>query len=290
MKSNCVLIVGCGDLGSRVGRALLERGLQVHAVRRDTARLPGGFIGHASDYSRPGGLDFAAALRPALVVATFTPADRSEAGYHRGFDDAAANLVAGLGEHRPRCVLLVSSTRVFAESAGGWVDEGSELATRDPRAAAIIAAERRLWDSGHRACVVRFSGIYGSPDGYLLARVRRGELTPAFPVRYSNRIHRDDCAGFIVHLLQLAEAGERLAPCYIGTDDCPAPQHEVDTWLAARLGVRAAEPLCSPRGKPPGVSPTAHKRCGNRLLHASGYRLLYPDYRSGYTAVLEGAG
>lgn len=274
-----MLIVGCGDLGSRVGRALLQDGWEVHAVRRDISRLPAGFVGHAADYTAAGSLDFAADLRPDYVLATFTPADRSEAGYRRGFAGAAANLVAGLGGHRPRGLLMVSSTRVFAETDGGWVDETSELSSRDPRAVSIVAAEQCLLGSGHSVSVVRFAGIYGAPGGYLLQRVRRGELAPSSPVRYTNRIHRDDCAGFILHLLGLAEAGESLAPVYIGVDDCPAPQHEVDSWLAARLGVSAGD-------QPPGGAVASHKRCSNRRLHTSGYRLLYPDYRRGYAAAL----
>jgi nucleoside-diphosphate-sugar epimerase len=285
MKSNSMLIVGCGDLGARVGRILQEDGREVHAVRRDISRLPPGFVGHAADYTEAGSLDFAAALRPDYVLATFTPADMSEAGYQRGFAAAASHLVAGLADHRPRRILLVSSTRVFAEADGGWVDETSELSSGDPRAGAIIAAERCLLESGHSVSVVRFAGIYGAPDGYLLQRVRRGELAPSTPVRFTNRIHRDDCAGFILHLLGLAEAGESLAPIYIGVDDCPAPQHEVDLWLAARLGGSAGE-RGSVRAQPPGKTASSHKRCSNRLLHTSGYRLLYRDYRSGYAAVL----
>ena len=280
-----MLIVGCGDLGARVGGSLLQDGWEVHAARRDTSRLPPGFVGHAADYTAAGSLDFAADLQPDYVLATFTPADRSEAGYRRGFAAAAANLVAGLGGHRPRSILMVSSTRVFAETEGGWVDETSELSTRDPRAASIIAAERCLLDFGHRVSVVRFAGIYGTSGGYLLQRVLRGELAPISPVRFTNRIHRDDCAGFILHLLGLSEAGQSLAPVYIGGDDCPAPQHEVDSWLAARLGVSAAAGG-SARDQPPGTPAASHKRCSNRLLHTSGYRLRYPDYRRGYAAVL----
>ena len=182
MKSASVLMVGCGDIGTRAGLLLGQRGWQIDAVRRSVDRLPPGFIGHAADYTVPGSLDFAGELRPDFVVTTFNPFDRSEAGYRRGFVRAMQNLLDGLGSHRPRHVIMSSSTRVFAEREGGWVDENSALTQDDPQAQAIIEAERLLLDSPHLATVVRFGGIYGVPGGRLLSRISRGELCPEQPV------------------------------------------------------------------------------------------------------------
>lgn len=87
-----------------------------------------------------------------------------------------------------------------------------------------------------------------------------------------------------MHLLQKAALGESLEPVYIGVDDAPAPRYEVETWLARKLGVPVpdddapAEPVHHSAG---------HKRCRNRALRDSGYRLIYPDYRSGYGALLD---
>lgn len=288
MKSSSVLIVGCGDLGRRTGLLLQDRGWSVAGARRSVERLPEGFVRHAADYTRPGSLDFLAQARPDFVVATFNPADRSVDGYRAGFSRAMGNLLAGLGEHRPRHILMASSTRVFAESGGGWVDEDSPLGDEDAWAREIIAAERQLLDSPHPASVVRFAGIYGFPGGRLLTRIRRGEICPAQPVSYTNRIHRDDCAGFLAHLLCGASEGHPPAPVYIGADDLPAPRHEVESWLAAQLGVDAPIETAAP-GMDPTRHNTGHKRCRNRALKDSGYALIYPDYRAGYGALLEDA-
>jgi nucleoside-diphosphate-sugar epimerase len=282
MKVKSVLIVGCGDLGARAGALLHDRGWQVAGVRRSTDRLPAGFTGHRADYTEEGSLGFLAALEPDYLLTTFNPAEMTVEGYRSGFLVAMQNTLAGLGAHRPRGIIMVSSTRVFAEREGGWVDETSELVGDDPRALAIIEAERALLSSGHTACVVRFGGIYGAPDGRLLARIRRGELCAPEPVRYTNRIHRQDCGGFLAHLLLAMADGVAPEPVYIGVDDDPAPRFEVESWLARELGVAARPGFRAPE------SPGGHKRCSNRRLHASGYRLLYPDYRSGYRAVLDG--
>jgi nucleoside-diphosphate-sugar epimerase len=287
MKSSSALIVGCGDVGIRTGLLLLEQGWRVTGVRRNPARLPAEFAGQAANYTQLGSLDFMARLQPDYVLATFNPADRSIAGYKSGFQTAIGNLLSGLGQHRPRHILMASSTRVFAEAHGGWVDEGSALTGDDPWALAMIAAERQLLDSGHNASVVRFAGIYGIPGGRLLSRIRRGELCPPEPVSYTNRIHREDCAGFLAHLLRLAEAGKTLLPVYIGVDDLPAPRYEVESWLAREMGLE--DPMA---GQPAAVEePTrhnaaGHKRCRNTALRDSGYQLIYPDYKSGYRALL----
>jgi nucleoside-diphosphate-sugar epimerase len=280
MKRKSLLIVGCGDVGIRTGSTLYAEDWEIHGARRSIDALPAGFNAHRADYSAPGGLEKLRDLRPDAVLATFNPADRSVAGYLSGFVDGARNLVAALGDHRPARVLFVSSTRVFAESLGGWVDEASSLSQDDERALAIIEAERLVRDSGHAVSVVRFAGIYGHPGGYLLKRVARGELGPAVPGRWSNRIHRQDCAGFLCHLLRSAMAGEPLEPVYIGVDDYPVLQREVEEWLARQMGIELVGEAPATRGEAVG------KRCRNRLLHASGYELRFPDFRSGYRAVL----
>jgi nucleoside-diphosphate-sugar epimerase len=282
MKVKSVLIVGCGDLGARAGAHLKAGGWQVTGVRRNVARLPPGFDGYPADYTRAGALAFLGALEPDYLLVTLNPAEMTVEGYFSGFAGAMHNILAGLGAHRPRGILMVSSTRVFAEREGGWVDETSELERDDPRALAIIEAERALLDSGLSACVVRFGGIYGAAGGRLLARIRRGELCAPEPVRYTNRIHRQDCGGFLAHLLLAMASGASLEPVYIGVDDDPAPRFEVESWLAREIGVTARPGVTAPD------SPGGHKRCRNRLLHAAGYRLRYPDYRSGYRAVLQG--
>ena len=284
MKSNSVLFVGCGELGARAGRLLQRQGWQIGGVRRNIAKLPPGFTGHRADYAVAGSLDFVAALQPDFVVTTFNPTDRSVEGYVAGFLTATANLLAGLGGHKPRCILAVSSTRVFAEQRGGWVDESSPLSTDDPRAQPMIEAEHLLQSSSIAASVIRFGGIYGAPGGRLLSRIARGELCPPAPPQYGNRMHRDDCAGFLAHLLCLSAAGKGLAPLYIGVDDQPVTRYEVESWLAREIGV---EPQRLEAAPPVEVS-GGHKRCRNRALHDSGYQLLYPDYRSGYRAVLNG--
>lgn len=282
MKSKSVLIVGCGDLGERAGSLLLDAGWSVTGLRRDTSKLPARFAGLAADYAAADAdLSALEALVPGFVLLTLKPAGGGVEGYQAGFTRAVRAVLHGLGAHRPTGILMVSSTRVYAEAEGGWVDDDSALTTDDPAALAIIDAERLLFDSPHPASVVRSSGIYGDPDGFLLRRILRGELCPESPVRYGNRIHRDDLGGLLACLLQQWAAGIAPAPRMIAVDNRPAPQFEVETWLAQALGLtRWQAGASTPRGG-------GHKRCRNLALTACGYVLRYPDYRAGYSAVLQ---
>lgn len=286
MKSKSVLIVGCGDLGARAGAILQEDGWRPTGLRRNIRQLPQGFAGIEADYAATDApLSMLEALAPDYIVLTLKPAGRGEAGYRAGFSQAMRNVLAGLGKHRPAGIIMVSSTRVYAEAEGGWVEDESPLETADPSALAIIDAEQQLLASGHPACVLRCAGIYGDPEGFLLHRIAGGELCAQTPLRYSNRIHRDDVGGLLAFLLQQWERGVAPARTMIAVDNEPAPQFEVELWLARELGLTEWRTRVS-KTRGGGQRAAGHKRCRNLALRASGYRLRYPDYRSGYSAVL----
>ena len=92
---------------------------------------------------------------------------------------------------------------------------------------------------------------------------------------YTNRIHRDDCAGILHHLLRL----DRPLPLYLGADHEPATQCSVMDWIAGRLGL----PAPARSGSDAAV---AGKRCRNARLVASGYAFEYPGFRDGYGAMI----
>ena len=281
MSNPSLLIVGCGDLGRRIARVLGHNDWLITGVRRALGAVSTDFPYRAADYSIPGSLDFAESLRPDFVLATFTPSTPDVEGYRRGFTAAAENLLAGLGKHRVKRLIMISSTRVYAEGAGGRVDEAGELSAQDERALAIIDAECQLLGSDQLVTIVRLAGIYGDQSGRLISRVARGQIAAAQPVRYTNRIHRDDCAGFLAHLLTQSSAKQPLLAVYNVVDDEPTPAHDVQAWLAQKMGVE----LSANSGHLQEAA-TVGKRCSNARLHSTGYELRYPHYRAGYHHVL----
>jgi len=281
MKGKTVLFVGCGDLGTRAGQWLLAQNVNVAAVRRNPAALPQGFRGYAGDYTRAGDLDFVADLNPDYVVTSFTPTQRDAQGYQRGFVESTQLLLRALESSCVRQLVFVSSTRVYAEREGGWVDENSPLTQDDPGGEAIVAAESLLDEASFPSVRLRFGGIYGNPRGRLLQRIASGELCSDTPVSYSNRIHRIDAARVLVHCLSQAEAGVELARSYNGVDCLPAPQYEVEHWLAMQMGLAQESLRFTAKRMSAG-----HKRCRNTALQSSGFEFEFANYRAGYAQVL----
>ena len=131
--------------------------------------------------------------------------------------------------------------------------------------------------------MVRFAGIYGPGRGWMIERARAGASCTGDPPKFTNRIHRDDCAGALAHLVEL---DDRCDDVYIGVDDAPAEECEVLEWLAARLGAPAPRRVRGGEAAAQGSG----KRCRNARLRASGYRFRHPTFREGYAAVLAGEG
>jgi nucleoside-diphosphate-sugar epimerase len=279
-----VLIAGCGDVGTALGLLLAADGHEVFGLRRDPGRLPaairplaGDLTGVASLTAIPDGVD---------LVAYTAAADRfDDDAYRRAYVDGLANLLGALHARgtRPRRLLFTSSTAVYAQTDGGWVDESSPAQPVGFSGRRVLEGERLVLASGIPAIVLRLAGIYGPGRTRLVDRVRSGVATcPDGPPRWTNRIHRDDCAGAARHLLTL----EASDPVWIGVDHEPAEECAVLGWLAVRLGV--PPPRRVPREPGTAGRPETSKRCSNRKLLASGYAFRYPSYRDGYAALVAG--
>lgn len=265
-------IVGFGDLGERVAGLLPVDLWHCLGLRRQAAKVPATVTGVAIDLAQPDSLQVLADHKPDAMLVALTPTERTELGYQLGFAQAMRSIVNGLNGHQPNVAYFVSSTRVYAESAGGWVDEDSDLATNAPYAEHIIAAEQHFLAGLKNAVVLRAGGLYGQAPGPLVQRVREGRFTPKAPVRFANRIHRDDVAAFVAAHLDRKPAAQILNLI----DNAPVPIQETEAWLCEQLNIHY-EP-------PPGdqSSIATGKRISNARLRETGFEFRYPDYRSGY--------
>lgn len=276
-----ILIAGCGDLGTVLGLRLAGAGHAVWGLRRQPQCLPGPLQRIAADLAEPATLgDLPRDLD--AVYYTAAASDFSEAAYREAYVTGVENLLAALAaQGGPGRMIFVSSTGVYAQAAGERVDEDSPSEPRYFSGRALLAGERRVLAAPCTAVVLRLAGIYGPGRERLIRQVRAGEPCAAEPPVYTNRIHRDDCAGVLAHLLDLDHPGS----IYLGVDHVPAPQCEVMDWIAGRLGLPPPPRLPAGGGSPRRGS----KRCSNRRLLASGYRFRYPSYREGYAALLQQA-
>lgn len=286
-----ILVAGCGYVGTELARRLAADGHAVFALRRSPGALPPGVQPIAVD------LCDRAALRAALgavehggidAVAYTAAADRSDdEAYRRAYVDGLAHVLAWADAQgmRPPRVLFTSSTAVYAQQDGAWVDEDSPTEPAHFSGQRMLEAEGLLAAAGGTA--LRLGGIYGPGRTRLIESVRAGRavIRPG-PPRYGNRIHRDDAAGALRHLIERGLAGAPLEPIYVGVDDEPADEAEVLRWLAQRLGA-PPPPVAADGDASSGRARGGNKRCRNARLRASGYVLAWPTFREGYGALID---
>lgn len=283
MSATSVLIAGCGDVGSRLATQLLVEGWQVHGLRRNVSRLPQGVVGVAGDL-------FGTQCPPAWPTAPLdylvycaAATEHDEAGYRAAYVEGLQHVLSWLKQHgqQPKRLLFVSSSSVYGQKNGEWVDEGSPTEAGGYSGRLMLEAEQIALHSGIPASVVRLTGIYGPGREWLLTQVRQGYRVAIDPPLYGNRIHADDAAGLLAFLMQADQRGVVLEDCYIGVDDAPAPLAEVVDWLRGYLGVTEWAEDAS-------VRRAGSKRCHNTRARALGWVPRYLSYREGYAAILEG--
>ena len=272
-----ILLAGCGDLGLRVAARLLAAGDEVWALRRTPpAQGPRGLRWIGADLAAPQTLQGLPANLTRLVYLP-APDARDKAAYRVLFVDGLRHVLEALDGHALRQVLLVSSSAVYGEHDGDWVDEATPPAPLGFNGALLLEAETWLAAQAVPSTVLRLAGLYGPERWQLLARLRAGTArVPRETPHWANRIHVDDAAAAILHLLRLRSP----EPVYLGVDDTPLPLDELYDFLAQLIDVPPPKEGAAPAG-------VGSKRLSNARLRASGWAPQWPDARDGYAALLD---
>ena len=214
-----------------------------------------------------------------VVVVTLTPDEFTEQAYRQSYLAGAAALATAIGhvERKPKLVIWVSSTSVYGNHQGEWVDELSPTNPTSYSGKLLLEAERRIQDLPCAYSIVRFSGIYGPERTRMLSQIKAGVGRPALPEQWSNRIHSEDCAGVLTHLIERFAAKRPVESLYLATDCAPVTQYEMRNWLAAQMQIGLSTET---------VVQKSIRRCSNRRLLNSGYKFIFPTYKEGYLALM----
>jgi nucleoside-diphosphate-sugar epimerase len=276
-----LLSFGHGYSAHALARRLLPRGWQVIGTTRDAAKA------QALRMEGVEPLIWGEDAGPALARATHVLASAAptEAG-----DPVLAAYGDALRARGPLWLGYFSTTGVYGDHAGGWVDEDAPLTPATRRGRMRVAAEE-AWralaaETGAALHVFRLAGIYGPGRGPF-AKVRAGTARRIVkPGQVFSRIHVDDIAA------TLEAAIDRPAPgAYNVCDDDPAPPQDVIAHAAHLLGLPAPPeiPFDAAEMTPMARSFYAEsKRVANdRIKDRLGVRLRYPDYRAGLAALLQ---
>jgi nucleoside-diphosphate-sugar epimerase len=283
-----LFIAGCGDIGSLLAVKWRERGARVTALVRSEAagrRLQG--LGLETVF---GDLDQAESLCSLPLAGTvlyyLAPPPPTGEG-----DPRVRNLLAALTAPAvlPGRIVYISTSGVYGDSGGEWVDEETPPNPQTDRARRRLDAEAALRDFGRRhaipVIILRVGGIYG-PGRLPLARLQKGlPVLLEAECGYTNRIHAED---LVAILLAAAERGE-ADNIYNISDGHPGTMSGYFNAVADALGLPRPPALTLAEAKEQLSEAmlsylSESRRMDNRkLLRAFGITLRYPDLASGLT-------
>ncbi|WP_369855937.1 SDR family oxidoreductase [Candidatus Thalassolituus haligoni] len=277
-----ILIVGAGDVGGTLAMQLAQHH-QVWGLRRSGGANSANLQWLQADVTDPETLQELPADLDLVIYSVASPVFSKE-GYHDYYVNGVRHVLQALADQRLRRFIFVSSSSVYHQMDGEWVDETSATAPHSFAGKELLQAEQVLQDSRFESTAVRFTGIYGPGRNRLIEQARHGGHCDPEPPVWTNRIHRDDCVGVLALLCEKALAGEPLETLYLATDDEPATLFDVLEWLKDRI----AE--VDPDHDMPEVTRRANRRCRNDRLKALGYVFRFSNYREGYDVMLSELG
>lgn len=274
-----LLTLGHGYSADALARRLIPQGWRVIGTTRSPER---------ADAMRKAGIEpliwLAQSLQPALADATHILVSMAP--------DASGDPVlqahrAEIAAAKPQWLGYLSTTGVYGDHAGGWVDETTPLTPSTSRGRARVAAEAEWQAMGLPLHIFRLAGIYGPGRGPF-EKVRNGTARRIIKAgQVFSRIHVEDIAQVLEASIHLPRAGAIYNLC----DDDPAPPEDVLLYAAELLGLPAppAEDFANAEMTPMARSFYAEsKRVSNRRIKDElGVALIHKDYRSGLRALLE---
>lgn len=274
-----ILIVGCGDLGTAIAELLHQNQHQVIGLRISQQSLPHGMQTIQADVTKVYTLKVLINLSPHIIIYCVAASAQTDENYHAHYVQGLKNVLATqTSNSHLQHVFFVSSTRVYGQNTPDILTESDVAEPADFGGERLLEAEKVLHQLPCQSTVLRLSGIYGQGRLYL---VNTAKDTSRWPINnsWSNRIHRDDAAGFIAFLVKKTLNQQPVENCYIVTDDMPTLQYTVLTWLANQLGVDTSQ-IQTPATQ-------GGKRLSNQRLRSTGFQLQHPNFQVGYTKVLE---
>lgn len=279
---------GYGYVCEYLGRELMARGWRVAGTTRDPEKLSRmrevGIEAYAFDEDTPLGNPIADLEGTTHLLASIPPDDAGDPAFLAHGEDAAQTPGIEWAGY-------LSTTGVYGNRDGGWVDETSETRPQTRRGTRRVRAEEQ-WlslfrERGFPVHIFRLAGIYG-PGRSALDSVRAGNARRIDkPGHAFSRIHVED----IVQVLEASMEKPSPGRIYNLADDRAAPSHEVIAEACALLGL---EPLPLLPYVEADLAPITlsfysdNKRVHNdRIKTELGVRLRYPDFFSGLEACLE---
>lgn len=208
-----------------------------------------------------------------IAYVLLSPKQSSIEGYEQTYLNSVKPIVNALKQHPIQRVIVVSSTRVYGQDQGEFIDDSSLILPHD-RQGELLYAMEQSWQAAYpeQSVIVRPTGIYGTSVARML---KLAQNTVGYPkIHYSNRIHIDDLARFLAKMIHVKHPKKS----YIVTNNQPLPLHQVIQWFQQQLNL-------------PELTLQSQQLSGKRVyathLQDMGFELKHPDCFVDYQALIQ---
>ncbi len=272
--------MGCGQLGFTVVKNSDSDLFKLYGFSRSLKKSPPSIEMHQVDILKTEAINVIKSIKPEIIIYAVSADSQSIESYQDHY-------VTGLKKTYEAILMLdhfkhlffVSSTRVYGQKTTRILSELDIAEPSDYGGEALLKAEMIARQLKDKATILRLSGIYG-PN-----RTRMIQLAQSNPANWpannnwSNRIHEEDAARFIIFLMKRTLTKEPIETLYLVTDGEPTKQYDVLIWIRKRLQL-ATDTIELPFLE-------GGKRLQSVLLKQTGFILNYPDFTHGYQAMID---
>lgn len=270
-----ILIIGCGDIGGGLADNLARKGHDVTGLRRTKPATLSAVKFIQADVTSKEEMS-ALTLDFEQLVYILSPSGADLIDYKAVFKTGVNNVLNAMREQQLKIpTIFVSSSRVYGQYKGEWLNEKSTTEPKEEKGQTLLDAENKFLSFGKQATVVRFSGIYGRSK-YFIEQLKKGAKIQKEPPYYTNRIHRDDCVAVLEFLLNKKINAEPLEKIYLASDCAPVSKWDVASYLASELKLKPCQSLMNVN------KASQNKRLDSSLLRETGYEFKFKTYKDGY--------
>ena len=280
IKSLKVLIIGCGQLGFSIVNNADPDVFKLYGFSRSLRKSPASIEMHQVDILKTEAIDVIKLINPEIIIYAVSADTQSIESYQDHYVVGLKKTYEAILElDHFKHLFFVSSTRVYGQKTTKILSELDIAEPSDYGGEALMEAETVARQLKDKATILRLSGIYGPNRKRMIQLAQSNPGNWPATNNWSNRIHEEDAARFIVFLMKRIMMQESIEPIYLVTDGVPTKQYDVLTWIRNRLQLTTDTielPILE-----------SGKQLQSVLLNQTGFVLKYPDFTYGYEAMID---
>ena len=280
IKSLKVLIIGCGQLGFSIVNNADPDVFKLYGFSRSLRKSPASIEMHQVDILKTEAIDAIKLINPEIIIYAVSADTQSIESYQDHYVLGLKKTYEAILElDHFKHLFFVSSTRVYGQKTTKILSELDIAEPSDYGGEALMEAETVARQLKDKATILRLSGIYGPNRKRMIQLAQSNPGNWPATNNWSNRIHEEDAARFIVFLMKRIMMKESIEPLYLVTDGVPTKQYDVLTWIRNRLQLTTDTielPILE-----------SGKQLQSVLLNQTGFVLKYPDFTYGYEAIID---